>query len=605
MGKKEKRGRPKKYTDEYLLYIFRESGGNLYRCAKEFEVPQHTIYNRLRSATGGRLREELDRCREAQVAYAQATVMAASQDYEKNPKVALDAAKYTLSRRARDMGWTRKDIPDEGAKEDFQPSITFTPKQNLALFSDATVTGWGGSVGGGKSFMLSHIGAFVRDSRFALIRKVRDDLQGVRDLLVSTKTGKLTGNRFTFHTGSTVDLGYFGSGSRGLQRLQGQSYDGLLIDEAAYCPENLFRTLMTWTRSAEKKSVRVILCSNPPLPDDLDEDHIPLSWMRDYFAPWLDEAHPLYGTVKEGETLWARREFDEWGDSYEDFRREEFDGAMSRTFIRSRLSDNPHLDSEEYRTRLKNTLPPDYLPILLDGVWDHALAATSSSVIPKDWLSNATDRKPPSVPGRLVALGVDPSDGGRDRTAIAALMEAGPYRWILPIGRRFSGDGHAVVAFILDTVSQLAITNNKYSSGDEKIRVVVDATGIGASTRDLLAEDPRFNVVPFQGAARPTRRTVGFGSQSRRLSNARAEGFYILREACDPALGESALILPDDARLIEELAASRWAVSSTIAVERKENIRKRIKRSPDSADAVSMALWRAAGVGVVEGAAAF
>ena len=60
-----------------------------------------------------------------------------------------------------------------------------------------------------------------------------------------------------------------------------------------------------------------------------------------------------------------------------------------------------------------------------------------------------------------------------------------------------------------------------------------------------------------------------------------------MRELLDPARG-STLMLPDDDRLIGELAAPKWTVHNdrVIVVESKDEIRKRLGRSTDRADAV-------------------
>jgi hypothetical protein len=60
-----------------------------------------------------------------------------------------------------------------------------------------------------------------------------------------------------------------------------------------------------------------------------------------------------------------------------------------------------------------------------------------------------------------------------------------------------------------------------------------------------------------------------------------------MRELTDPARG-STVMLPDDDRLIGELAAPKWTMhnGSVIAVESKDDIRSRLGRSTDRADSV-------------------
>ncbi len=72
-----------------------------------------------------------------------------------------------------------------------------------------------------------------------------------------------------------------------------------------------------------------------------------------------------------------------------------------------------------------------------------------------------------------------------------------------------------------------------------------------------------------------------------------------MRELTDPARG-STVMLPDDDRLIGELAAPKWTMhnGSVIAVESKDDIRKRLGRSTDRADSVISSFFTS---GVVPG----
>lgn len=74
--------------------------------------------------------------------------------------------------------------------------------------------------------------------------------------------------------------------------------------------------------------------------------------------------------------------------------------------------------------------------------------------------------------------------------------------------------------------------------------------------------------------------------------NLRAEAWWLLREALDPDQGDS-LALPPIDRLISELAAPKWGITSNgrVKVESKDDIRARIGRSTDYADALIMARW--------------
>ena len=92
-----------------------------------------------------------------------------------------------------------------------------------------------------------------------------------------------------------------------------------------------------------------------------------------------------------------------------------------------------------------------------------------------------------------------------------------------------------------------------------------------------------WSVVDFNGSRSPE------GENAHRHLNARASAFWNLR-----LLLESGKIgLPCHDELQEELQATSWKVHSSgkIQIAPKDDIRATLGRSPDYADAVSMAFW--------------
>jgi hypothetical protein len=72
--------------------------------------------------------------------------------------------------------------------------------------------------------------------------------------------------------------------------------------------------------------------------------------------------------------------------------------------------------------------------------------------------------------------------------------------------------------------------------------------------------------------------------------NKRAEAYWRLREALDPSQdGGSRIAPPPDSALSADLAAPRWKLTPRgIPIESKEDIVRRIGRSPVKGDAVEM-----------------
>lgn len=207
-------------------------------------------------------------------------------------------------------------------------------------------------------------------------------------------------------------------------------------------------------------------------------------------------------------------------------------------------------------------------------------------VIPLAWIESSHDRwhkwLEDGKPGLLSALGADVGGGGD--SSVAAPLFLDQERAIIPelkyMGR--DNDTMAVTAELIRLVSH-------YGGDPSEQPIIVDSIGIGAGVVARLRE-LRKNVRPFNAATRTTARDntgeIGF-------ANYRAQAWWTLRELLDPAY-EPTLCLPPDDRLTGDLVAPHYRTLSgpigRVIVEGKPEIRKRIGRSTDAADAVIMAL---------------
>lgn len=114
-------------------------------------------------------------------------------------------------------------------------------------------------------------------------------------------------------------------------------------------------------------------------------------------------------------------------------------------------------------------------------------------------------------------------------------------------------------------------------------RIAVDEIGVGGGVADRL-DELGYQVDEFNGSKKPHR-----ADEQAQFANLRAVAYWRLRKLLEA--GEIAL--PADEDLFRELLAVRWSPTSSgkIRIEPKDELRKRIGRSPDRADAVSMAFW--------------
>lgn len=119
---------------------------------------------------------------------------------------------------------------------------------------------------------------------------------------------------------------------------------------------------------------------------------------------------------------------------------------------------------------------------------------------------------------------------------------------------------------------------------------VVDVIGVGAGVVDRLRESG-IRAVAFNAGAKTSLRDK---SGELGFADTRSAAWWNLRELLDPRTNDTIALPPND-NLIGELTAPRWRVMSggKIKVESKDEVKKRLRRSTDNADAVIQIFWNA------------
>lgn len=203
-------------------------------------------------------------------------------------------------------------------------------------------------------------------------------------------------------------------------------------------------------------------------------------------------------------------------------------------------------------------------------------SSDEDSVVPLSWVEAANERwlawqdqGSPVQFGRRIK-GVDVARGGADLTVVANRI--GPIVYPLE-------------TYALKDTTKIA---DKVKAGMHQTDLsVVDVIGVGAGVVDLLR---RWQVPTFAFNAS---RKSGMRDRSGEFGfvNQRAAMWWTLREMLDPAF-EPTLAIPPNDLLLGELTAPKWWVtpSSKIQVESKDEVRKRLGRSTDHADAVGQSL---------------
>ena len=219
-------------------------------------------------------------------------------------------------------------------------------------------------------------------------------------------------------------------------------------------------------------------------------------------------------------------------------------------------------------------LPEELRRAYRDGDWTVGQRDDDFQVIPTSWIDAAQQRwtdKPPSGIG-MSAMAVDVAPGGGDQRVIA--FRHGGWFGPLQADHQVDKTGRLTAA---------AVVRHRRN----RAPVVVDVGGGWGGDTLIALKDNGIDCVAFNGVVVSTGRTR---DGKLRFYNKRAEALWRVREALDPEQeGGSIIALPPDAELKGDLAAQRWENTLRgIKVEDKEEISKRIGRSPDKGDAVCM-----------------
>jgi hypothetical protein len=458
---------------------------------------------------------------------------------------------------------------------DLDSPKTPTP-QAQALESPADELLYGGAAGGGKTDLL--IGAaLTRHHRSIILRREFKQLAAIEER-VTAILGSRRGHNAAAHIRRLPNLAglprvralRFGAcrhpGDE--QAYQGQAHDFIGFDEITHFHESQYRFLKGWNRTAAPGvRCRVIAAGNPPTDSDGD-------WVIPYWGPWLDPEHPR--PARPGELRWYAvidgKDVETEDGAAFDWKGETI-RPKSRSFIPSRVEDNPFLTETGYKATLQ-ALPEPLRSRMLEGSFAAGREDDPWQVIPTGWVEAAQERwknrARPKTP--MTTLGIDPARGGRDETVLIPRHDD----WFGDVVARpgvETADGPSVAALAVATLRDHACC-------------IVDVIGIGSSVYDHL----NGNGVPcmaFNGSEKSEGRdrtgNLGF-------FNKRAEWWWRMREALDPDYGEE-ICLPPDPRLRADLCAPRWRLAPRgIQVESKEDIFGRIGRSTDRGDAAVYAL---------------
>ena len=469
--------------------------------------------------------------------------------------------------------------------------------QTHARSSRADIIGFGGAAGGGKSDLACGL-MLLDHKRCLVVRREKAQTEGIIQRLTEIlgHTNGLNSQkaiwRLPMHRGDVL-AEFAGLDNPGDERRwQGRPHDLKIFDEVTEMREQQVRFVMGWTRTSEPGlHARVLMTFNPPTTSEG-------RWVIDFFGPWLDKKHPLYptepgalryaamlpGADGESRDVWLDRpdpfvlvdgqpcyEFDSAA-----YKPEQIITPKSRTFIPSRLTDNPYYMASGYMSTLQ-ALPEPLRSQMLYGDFHAGISDDPWQVIPTAWVEAAQARwKPRSPRGEMLAIGVDVARGGKDNSVIATRHATETTKHWFDALHTYPGsetpDGPRVAGLVI-------------AERKDNAPIHIDVIGVGASPYDVLnGMDLQVHGVNVSEKSSATDR-----SGKLRFFNLRSQLWWQFRELLDPA-NDTGAALPPDPALAQELCAPKWEVSgSVIKVESREDIVKRTGRSPDRATAVILA----------------
>jgi hypothetical protein len=465
--------------------------------------------------------------------------------------------------------------------------------QSAAFSSPADIVGYGGAAGGGKTDLACGL-TLTSHRKIGIFRRNGTELEPIVDRIAT-----LYGNRDGFNgqknvwrlkrpDGTPVLIEFCSYPNLGdEQKQQGHDRDLYVFDEASNQRESQVRFVMGWLRSTfPGQRKRVLMTFNPPT--DVEG-----RWIVRYFAPWLDKKHK--NPAKPGELRWFAVDTDGedievpddrpfvWDDDGErcyDFDEADYQGErsvrlqrpMSRTFIPSRVTDNPFLANSGYVRNLQS-LPEPLRSMMLFGDFSAGLEDDPFQVIPTQWVEDAMKRwrrKKKRKP--MDSMGVDIARGGKDKTILFRRHGMWIDDPIVYPGEN-TPDGATTSGLIIAALRDQA-------------PIHIDVVGVGSSPYDFL-RNANQQVIGIN-AGNKTEETDKAGVLA--FGNKKTAMWWKLREALDPT-NNTGIQLPDCPELLADLTLPKWDISGrVITMWTRKQMVERLGRSPDYGSALVLAM---------------
>lgn len=252
------------------------------------------------------------------------------------------------------------------------------------------------------------------------------------------------------------------------------------------------------------------------------------------------------------------------------------------------LPDNNPLLPERYIDRAFSRMSDAMLRMLRHGDWG-VEESDFKVIIPSDLKRLFINAKPPRA--NIIALGIDIGLGKPDETVVYGATKDGVF---VEVDSFCEYDTMRQVERLYDICKQVYHQNGK---------ICIDAGAVGKGVADRLQQSFYEAVQPVMFDERPLEES--FQSSTGKYGNRRAQMYFHARDLIQNAaisyeqrtrqgLFPEIQVVADDT-LFEELDSTYYTPNDgKFMIEKKDNIKKRIRRSPDRADAfvLCVSAWK-------------
>lgn len=251
--------------------------------------------------------------------------------------------------------------------------------------------------------------------------------------------------------------------------------------------------------------------------------------------------------------------------------------SLKNQVVLATHKDNLKYLPADYIEQLQDIQDPIVRARLMEGSWDFG-DLQENTVIPMSLLWPCIGTPAESGP-TIIGIDVGGYQGYSDKTVVQIVKGNVICDPILIESKNYTGPAFGYDKWLGDKLIELMFINDIRDYRNVRI----DASGIGQPIYAYIRNEG-YSIYPFRGDAKPFSRRFNHN----KYLNLRTQAYYELKEKL--RLQKLKFLQNYHERTWEELSAVRYSASGDkLALEDKKFTRRRLGRSPDFADALSMA----------------